>query len=144
LVAAFLPPSVLRKVHLKRFLVIAAIVVVAVLACWRIAASRVDRSKPDQVATAFVAALKANDLDKASGYWVPDAAEAWHTSAAGKLDQMQSQTSTDFFESLSTNSNFVSSHDAKSPANEQTLTNGATHLDLRQIDNKWYVCKGPV
>ena len=129
----------------KRILLIGLVVIVAALGIWRFSAGRVDRTKPESVASAFFAALKANNLEKASGYWVPDAADAWRTSAAEKLDHMQSGTLVRFFEDLPAKSAvFTSSKRAGTANGEQTMAADGGSLDMRQIDGKWYVCKGPL
>jgi hypothetical protein len=126
-------------------MVIGIVIAIALIATWRIFAGRVDKTKPDAVATAFFKALKGNDVEAAAKYWVPDGAAAWSAGAAKTLDQMQGGTSTRFFEDLPSGTPvFVSSRRPKSPANEQTLTTGGSSVDLRQIEGKWYVCKAPI
>jgi hypothetical protein len=127
-----------------KLLVIVGVVAVALLAGWRLMAGRVDRTNPSAVATAFVAAIKSENTKKASSYWLPDGAEAWQVNAEKTMSQMQSGTSTRFFEGLPAHPIFVSSHNPKSPANEQTLTADGATVDLRNVDGKWYVCKGPL
>jgi hypothetical protein len=127
-----------------RNLIIAAVIVITALAVWRIAATRVDMSKPEAVAAAFLKNLKANNVDKAGKYWVPDGADAWRTAAAGRIESMQSGTFTRFFEDLpASDATFTSSRKAGAAANEQTLSSGNFTVDMRQIDGKWYVSKGP-
>jgi len=128
-----------------RTIVIGIIIAIALIASWKIFTGRVDRTKPDAVATAFFQALKSKDMSAASKYWVPDGAEAWSTSATHTIDQMQGGSYTRFFEDIPSGTPvFVSSRRPKAPANEQTLTAGSVGVDLRQIDGKWYVCKAPI
>ena len=130
----------------KRTLLIGLIVVIAGLGIWRFVAGRVDRSKPEAVAAAFFAALKSNNLSKASGYWVPDGADAWRTSASDKIEHMQSGSYARFFEDLpDTAAVYTGSRRAGAPASEQTMTaSSGPSLDVRQIDGKWYVCRSPL
>ncbi len=125
-------------------MVIGVVALVAVLGVWRFVAGRVDRTDANAVGTAFLSALKGNDLDKASGFWVPDGSEAWLTSASTKVEQMQSGTHERFFEDIPKRPAFVSTRKTGAPANEQTLTSGGTSVDVRQIDGKWYVFKAPL
>ncbi len=120
------------------------LVVIIGLAGWRIFAGRVDRTNPDQVATAFIKALKAEQVKKAAAYWVPDGADAWASNAETQMHSWPAGSYGRFFEALPASPTFVKSHNPKSPANEQTLTSDGASVDLRQIDGKWYVCKGPV
>lgn len=127
-----------------RNLIIAAVIVIVGLAIWRIAATRVDMTKPEAVAAAFIKNLKANNIDKAGKYWVPDAADTWRTTATGRIETMQSGSFARFFEDLpSSDATFASSRKPGAPASEQTLRTGNVSLDMRQVDGKWYVCKGP-
>jgi hypothetical protein len=129
----------------KRTLLIGLLIVIAALGIWRYAAGRVDRTKPEAVATAFFAALKSNNLSKASVYWVPDGADAWRNGAQDKIEQMQSGTYTRFFEDLpGAAAVFTASRRAGAPAIEQTLSTNGGSVDLRQIDGKWYVCRAPL
>lgn len=135
------------RIHPKGILklfVIGLVVVVAGLATWRVIANKVDRTNPDAVATAFVVALKGENLPKAASYWVPDKADAWQTSAADQIKHMQSGTSTRFFEGLPAKPEFKKTHAPKAPANEQTLSADGATVDMRQLDGKWYVCKAPL
>src|SRR5439155_22570797 len=83
-----------------RTIVIGIIIAIALIASWKIFTGRVDRTKPDAVATAFFQALKSKDMSAASKYWVPDGAEAWSTSATHTIDQMQGGSYTRFFEDI--------------------------------------------
>jgi hypothetical protein len=128
-----------------KFLAIAVIVIIAGLGIWRFTANRVDMTKPEAVAAAFVQHLKANRVDKAGNYWVPTEADAWRTSATSRLETMQSGTFTRFMEDLPVpDATYTSTRKPKAPQTEQTLSSGNVNLDMRQIDGKWYVCKGPI
>ena len=117
---------------------------IALLAGWRIMANRVDRTNPDAVASAYLVALKSENMKKASEYWVPDGAAAWVVSATKNMEQMQSGTHARFFEALPAKPVFTKVHNAKAPANEQTMNADGASVDIRQLDGKWYVCKGPL
>jgi len=120
-------------------------VVIAALGIWRYRAGRVDLTKPESVSAAFFGALKSNNLSKASGYWVPDGAEAWRASAAEKVEKMQSGSFTRFFEDLPDRAAvFTSSRRAGAPAGEQTMSANGASVDVRQIGGNWYVCKAPL
>ncbi|MBC8109265.1 MAG: hypothetical protein H7Z14_21955 [Anaerolineae bacterium] len=127
-------------------LLIALVIVIAGLATWRIIAGRVDLTKPEAVTKAFMGSLKANQIDKAAKYWVPESADAWRAATAAKIEAMQSGSFTRFFEGLPDGSApfTVAPRDPKAPANEQVMTSNGTNVTLRQVDNKWYVCKAPI
>jgi predicted negative regulator of RcsB-dependent stress response len=127
-----------------KLLVISLVVLLALFLGWRLWSSRVDQTNPNTVATAFVKALKAENLKRAASLWVPADAAAWRESAEKQVQQMHSSTYATFFASLPAAPVFVSTHNAKGPANEQTLSCDSTTLNLRQIDGKWYVCKAPL
>jgi hypothetical protein len=129
----------------KLFL-IGLVIVIAGLATWRIVAGRVDMTKPEAVSSAFIRAMKSKNIDKAAKFWVPDGAEAWRSATAAKIESMQSGTYTRFFEDLPDGSTTftAATRDAKGPANEQVMSCSGTNLTLRQVDSKWYVCKGPI
>ena len=55
-----------------------AVVAVVVLIAGFVYFTSVDRTKPDAVATAFTKAYKAGNMSKASKYWLPADAAAWH------------------------------------------------------------------
>lgn len=135
---------VLQKGQLKQ-LIIGVIVVIVLFAGWRWWAGRVDRSDPNAVAAAFLAAVKSENIAKASAYWVPDAAEAWRIDTEKKIYAMPSGSHGRFFEDLPGRAAvFTSSKNPKAPPNEQTLSTAGFTIDLRQIDGKWYVCKAPL
>ena len=123
---------------------IGLIVVIVLLTGWRFMANRVDRTNPDAVATAFIVAVKHENVKGASQFWVPDGAEAWQAQANKNMHDMQSGSYTRFFEGLPAKPVFTKKHNPKSPANEQTLDCENASVDLRQLDGKWYVCKGPI
>ena len=127
-----------------RNFIILLIVVIAGLGIWRYIAGRVDHTNPDAVATAFLAALKSENISKASTFWVPDSAAEWKKATEEKLDAMPSGSHGRFFEDLPGTPAFTSSRAAKAPTNEQTMSSGGFAIDLRQIDGKWYVCKAPL
>jgi hypothetical protein len=127
-------------------LIIGLVIVIAGLATWRIIAGRVDMTKPEAVSAAFMSALKSKNIDKASKYWVPDGAEAWRTATAAKIESMQSGTYTRFFEDLPDGSAAftMATRDPKAPANEQVMNTTGGSLTVRQVSDKWYVCKAPI
>ena len=127
-----------------KVLLIGIVVAIALLAGWRLIANRVDRTKPEQVATAFIAAIKHENVEKASQYWVPADAEEWQTRASKSMHNMQSGEYTRFFEAIPANPTFTVKHKPKSPANEQTMDSEGASVDMRQLDGKWYVCGGPL
>ena len=137
-----------RAAHPKgslRNLIIGVVIVIVLLAGWRWWAGRVDRSDPSAVASAFLAALKSENVGKASGFWVPDGAEAWKTATTEKLYAMPSGSHSRFFEDLpGKTAVFTVNRNPKSPVTEQTLSTPGFSVDLRQIGGKWYVCRAPL
>jgi len=139
-------PRLLTRKATVKALVIAVIIAIAGIATWRIIAGRVDLTKPEAVSSAFISAMKSKDVGKASKFWVPDGAVAWRTATEAKIESMQSGTYTRFFEDLPDGSaTFTAApRDPKAPANEQVMNCNGTLVTVRQIDNKWYVCKAPI
>ena len=127
-------------------LLIALVIVIAGLATWRIIAGRVDMTKPEAVSKAFMSSLKGKNIDKASKYWVPESADTWRTATNTKIEAMQSGSFIRFFEDLPDGSTAftAAARDPKAPANEQVMTCNGTNLTLRQVADKWYVCKAPI
>ena len=140
------PPDFAHPKGILKALLIALVIVIAGLATWRIIAGRVDMTKPEAVSAAFINSLKGKNVDKASKYWVPDSADAWRTATHAKIETMQSGTYTRFFEDLPDGSVAftTAARDPKAPTNEQVWSCNGTNLTLRQVDNKWYVCKAPI
>ncbi|CAN5528302.1 hypothetical protein BH09PLA1_BH09PLA1_27870 [soil metagenome] len=103
-------------------------------------------TKPGEVSAAFMKSMKSKDMGKASKYWIPESADTWRTEADAKIESMQSGSYKRFFEDLPDGSTpfTVAPADPKAPANEQTMICNGTTLTLRQVDNKWYVCKAPL
>lgn len=128
---------------LIKLIIPAALLLVAIVAA-RAYFGRTDLTKPDAVAAAFMSALKGKNLDKAASFYVPDGAKAWQAQAKEKIDTMQSGTYTRFFEDLPSGGTFPSSRKPGMPQTEQTMTNGTSGVDVRQIDGKWYVSRAPV
>lgn len=140
----WLPPSLTGKVQLKHF-IIGGIALLLVFAGYKMFFGKVDRTQPDAVAKAFVAAVKGNDIDTAGEFWLPDASVAWQSDAKQKLEKMSSGAFTRFLEGLpGSSAQYVSSRKPKQPDNEQTLSTEGLTLDLRQIEGKWWVFRGPI
>jgi hypothetical protein len=128
-----------------KLLVILIVVALAGFVGYSVFHGRVDQTNPDAVATAFMKAVKANNIGKASKYWVPADAEAWQKTAEAKVQDMHSGTFNSFFENFPAEPVFKTTHAPKAPANEKTLScDGGLSVDVRQIENKWYVCKAPL
>ena len=98
-----------------KLFVIGLIVVIAGLGIWRAMAGRVDLKDPDAVATAFVKALKTENLKKASAYWVPEQAEAWVASSTKTMGAWQSGSYVRFFEAIPKNPSFTKVHNPQEP-----------------------------
>jgi hypothetical protein len=106
--------------------------------------NHVDQSNPDAVARAFVKAIKGENMKRAATLWVPAEAEAWRAGAEKDLNSRSGNGHIEFINGLPGNPVFVSSRAPKMPENEQIMKAGDLSLNLRQIEGKWYVCKGPL
>jgi len=100
--------------------------------------TRVDRSDPAAVATAFTKAMKKQDTEAASGYYMPDKAEAWRTAIDEKIDAMKSGTFTSYFERIPADPVFTTPAGASGKVTMQSAAKDIS-LDLTQVESKWYV-----
>ena len=62
--------------------------------------TRVDRSNPAAVATAFTKAMKKQDTKTAASFYMPAKSDAWKTAIDTKIDAMKSGTFTSYFENI--------------------------------------------
>ncbi len=128
---------------MSRILGIIVILGLLVLAVYKIAKSHVDFSDPKSVSTAFLKALKTEDLSRAKGYYLPDQADAWETKTHDKLFAMQSNASKNFKESIPDEPQFTVVPSEKG-STDTTYKTGEILISLRQVDGKsWYVSKSP-
>ena len=74
--------------------------------------THVDRSNPVSVGNAFTKALKTGDTSSASGYFVPDKAQAWRTAADDNIRKMRSGTLERFYENIPSKPGFTSANGA--------------------------------
>lgn len=126
-------------------MIIVGVVLLVGFAVYKLTFGRLDMKNPEAVTKAFVAALKKNDLSAASEFWVPAEAEAWLTKAKANVSSMQSGSSARFFEGLPEGSAvYTVTAVPKQPANEKTLSTEGAVVSVREIDQKWYVCKAPI
>lgn len=129
---------------MKNFIIVGVVVLVA-FGIYKFTFDRLDWTNPEEVTKRFVAALKKNDLPNAGEYWVPAEAEAWKAKAKTQIDSMQSGSFTRFFENLPAgDAVYAVTAIPKQASNEKTLTTEGAAVTLRQIDEKWYVCKAPL
>jgi len=127
--------------NFKKFL-LAVLAVVIVVVGWQLL-TRVDRSNPIAVATAFTKALKARDTGKASGFVAPDKAATWRTAADENIQHMRTGTMDRFFEAIPSAPVFTL---PASLADNITLESAdkGIKLDLTRITGKWYIAKAPI
>src|SRR5206468_9433589 len=77
------------------------------IAVWKMV-TRIDRSNPVAVATAFTKAMKGKDTGKASGYYLPDKADEWRQQTDERLQSMKSGSEQRFFEHIPAAPEFTS------------------------------------
>jgi hypothetical protein len=101
--------------------------------------TKVDRTDPVQVATAFAKDLKSGDASGAAKYYVPEQADAWEES----VTYMKSGARDRFRERIPAEPAF--SAPVTNPAGVTTVSSAdnAYALEMKQIDGKWYVAKVP-
>ena len=126
--------------NFKKFLigVAAAIVLIALYQFF----TRVDRSNPVAVATAFTKAMKGKDFDAASKFMVPDQASAWRSSAEEKVSGMKSGSKASYYENIPEAPAFSAPVTAAGVTTIASADKNYT-LEIKQIDGKWYVAKPP-
>jgi len=129
-------------VNFQKVLLIA--VPLALLICAWMYFTRIDRTNPVAVGTAFTKAMKAGDTSKASGYWVPDKAEAWRTNADTSIDKMKTGATKGFFDSIPDDPRFAAGTPAVGGNMILTSADKGFTLELSQVAGKWYVSKGPI
>ena len=133
-------PSFLRKpiVNFKKLLIIIAAVVVLVCV-WKFF-TRVDRSNPVAVATAFTKAMKKQDTSTASKFYLPEKADEWRQKTDDAIQAMRSGTMASFFERIPDAPTFTAPITA---AGKTVITTAdkAFAVEITQIDGKWYISK---
>jgi len=100
--------------------------------------TKVDRSDPVAVATAFTKALRGNDISAASSFYDPASADAWREG----IDTMRSGASERLMERVPESPTFAAPVTSK--AGVTTIDSGGYVLEMKQLDGKWYVIKAPV
>jgi hypothetical protein len=102
--------------------------------------TRIDRTDPVKVATAFAKALKANDLSKASSFYVPDKAEAWregvHSMKGGATERL--------LERIPAEPGFAAPATSAAGVTSISTPDKTYTLEMQQVEGKWYVSKAPV
>jgi hypothetical protein len=106
--------------------------------------TRLDRSDPVAVGTAFTKALKSRDTGAASKLWIPDKAEAWRADADKFLGRMKSGATETYFERIPSAPGFTAPADPKASAATLRSSDTTFSIDLTQMDGKWYVSKAPL
>ena len=99
--------------------------------------TRVDRTDPVKVATAFTKALKSGNTSKASGYYVPEEAESWRDG----IDGMKSGQTTRYIDSVPSDPAFTPPVTSKAGLTTVQSADKTYTLQMKQIDGKWYVSK---
>jgi hypothetical protein len=118
---------------------VVVVAVVALIAIWKFA-TRIDRSNPVAVATAFTKALKAQDIGGASKFYVPDQAEAWREKTDGNVQGMRSGSMDRFFERIPAAPDFATPVTVAGKSMVVSADKGFS-LEMTQVDGKWYVAK---
>src|SRR5829696_2895497 len=102
--------------------------------------TKVDRTDPVKVATAFTKALKAKDTSTASSYFVPDQAEAWRETTDAAWNGMKSNQTEMYFDRIPSEPGFGAP--VTTPAGTtMTSSDKQWTLHMTQVDGKWYVSK---
>jgi hypothetical protein len=127
------------NVNLKKVLIAVAAAVV-LIGGWKLF-TRVDRTNPVAVATAFTNALNKNDTSKASGYVVPTEAEKWQQTADDYISSMKSGAKERYFERVPDAPAFTA---PVTVAGKTSISDAGFTLEMTQIDGKWYVSKAPM
>ena len=124
--------------NFKKLLIVVAAVVVLIVV-WKFF-TRIDRSDPAAVATAFTRALKAQDSGGASSFIVPDQQAAWRQKLDDNTQSMRSGTMERFFERIPA----APTYGAPVTVGGKTMITSADKafsMEMKQIDGKWYVVK---
>ena len=124
--------------NLKKLLIVAAVVVVCITAYKFF--TRVDRSDPAAVATAFTKAIKNKDTSAASDYYVPADAQTWREKTDEKLSGMRSGAKERYYERIPE----TPAYGAITTVDGKSTMAAAEHgfiLEMSNIDGKWYVSK---
>ena len=124
--------------NFPKLMVLVAVVVVAIGSIMYF--TRTNRSDPAAVARAFTKAMKKQDSKAASGFYMPDKADAWLTATQTKIDGMKSGTFTRYYEGIPEDPVFTTPAGASGTIKMQTAAKDFD-LELTQVDSKWYVSK---
>jgi hypothetical protein len=118
-------------------LMIAVAAIVLVIAVWKMM-SRVDRSNPVAVATAFTKAMKGKDTSTASAYYLPEKAQMWREQMDEQFSGMKTGTEQRYLERIPDAPQFTPPVTA---AGKTVITTGdkAFSLELTQVAGKWYI-----
>jgi hypothetical protein len=120
----------------KLMLIVIPLVVVIIGYQWM---TRVDRSNPVAVATAFTKHLKSGNVNKAAKYFVPAEADAWEESAT----YMKSGARERFQERIPAEPAFSAPVTTAAGVTTISSADKGYALELKQVDGKWYVAKVP-
>ena len=99
--------------------------------------SKVDRSDPVKVATAFTKALHSKNLSSAASFYVPNEAEAWREN----LDGMKSGATERYFERIPGDPAFGAPVTSKEGVTTLQSADKSWTVEMKQLDGKWYVSK---
>jgi hypothetical protein len=125
-----------ETVNFKKLMLI--VVPLAVLLVGYKYMTKVDRSDPAKVGTAFAKALKANNISKAGSYYTPSTVEAWRDEVGG----MRSGAAERYRERVPADPQFGPPVSAAG-LTTITSTDKSYTLQMQQVDGKWYVSNAP-
>jgi Tfp pilus assembly protein PilE len=114
--------------------------VVAVIALYTFL-TKVDRTNPVAVATAFTKAMKAKDTSSASKFYVPEKADAWRQQTDDKIGSMRSNATEIYFERIPSAPGFTPPVTAAGKTMIVSADKSYT-LEMMQLGGKWYVSSG--
>ena len=120
----------------KLMLIVVPLAVVIIGYQWM---TRVDRTNPVEVATAFTKNLRAGENSKAAKYYVPEQAEEWESS----VTYMKSGARDRFRERIPADPAFTAPVTTAKGVTTVSSADNAYALEMKQVDGKWYVAKVP-
>jgi hypothetical protein len=101
--------------------------------------TRVDRTNPVAVGTAFTKALKAGKVTKAAGFYLPESASSWQEG----IDSMKSGATERYNERLPAEPAFSAPVTSKAGITTLVSTDKTYTLEMKQVNGSWFVSKAP-
>jgi hypothetical protein len=99
--------------------------------------SKVDRTDPIKVATAFTKALHSKNVSGAAKYFVPDQAQSWEDD----FGTMKSGATERYFERIPAEPAYGAPVTSKEGVTTVQTADKQYSLEMKQIDGKWYVSR---